>query len=111
MEMYLTFLAIAVIEIFIIDLSGAIQGLFHPIVKRILGINKDSNIHIPLIECSLCVVFHTGWIYLLCIGEFNAYNLLFTSMVSFFSKNISGFLRWIQESLVKIEDLLYRIIR
>lgn len=111
MEMYLTFLAIAVIEIFIIDLSGAIQGLFHPIVKRILGINKDSNIHIPLIECSLCVVFHTGWIFLLCIGEFNAYNLLFTSMVSFFSKNISGFLRWIQESLVKIEDLLYRIIR
>lgn len=111
MEMYLTFLAIAVIEIFIIDLSGAIQGLFHPIVKRILGINKDSNIHIPLIECSLCVVFHTGWIYLLCIGEFNAYNLLFTSMVSFFSKNISGFLRWIQELFVKIEDLLYKIIR
>ena len=111
MEMYLTFLAIAVIEIFIIDLSGAIQGLIHPIVKRILGINKDSNIHIPLIECSLCVVFHTGWIFLLCIGEFNAYNLLFTSMVSFFSKNISGFIRWIQELLVKIEDLLYKIIR
>lgn len=111
MEMYLTFLAIAVIEIFIIDLSGAIQGLIHPIVKRILGINKDSNIHIPLIECSLCVVFHTGWIFLLCIGEFNAYNLLFTSMVSFFAKNISGFIRWISELLVKIENLLYKIIR
>lgn len=111
MEMYLTFLAIAVIEIFIIDLSGAIQGLFHPIVKRMLGVNKDSNIHIPLIECSLCVVFHTGWIFLLCIGEFNAYNLLFTSMVSFFSKNISGFLRWCSELLIKIETLLYKIIR
>lgn len=111
MEIYLRFLAIAVIEIFIIDLSGAIQGLVHPIVKKILGINKDSNIHIPLIECSLCVVFHTGWIFLLCIGEFNAYNFLFTSMISFFSKNISGFLRWIQELLVKIEDLLYKIIR
>lgn len=111
MEMYLTFLAIAVIEIFIVDLSGAIQGLVHPITKSILGINKDSNIYIPLIECSLCVVFHTGWIYLLCIGEFNAYNFLFTSMVAFFSKNISGFLRWIQEALVKIETLLYRLIR
>lgn len=111
MEMYLTFLAIAVIEIFIIDLSGAIQGLFQPIVKRILGINKDSNIHIPLLECSLCVIFHTGWIYLLCIGEFTAYNLLFTSLVSFFSKNISGFLLWIRELLIKIETLLYKIIR
>ena len=109
--MYLTFLAIAVIEIFIVDLSGAIPGLVHPIVKKILGLKKESNIHIPLIECSLCVVFHTGWIFLLCVGEFNAYNLLFTSMVSFFSKNISGLLLWIQELLVKIEDLLYRIIR
>lgn len=111
MEMYLTFLAIAVIEIFIVDLSESIQGLVHPIVKKIFGINKNTNIHIPLIECSLCVVFHTGWIFLLCIGEFNAYNLLFTSLVSFFSKNISGFLRWIQEALIKIECMLYKIIR
>ena len=111
MEMYLTFLAIAVIEIFIIDLSGSIQGLVHPIVKKTFGINKNTNIHIPLIECSLCVVFHTGWIFLLCIGEFNAYNFLFTSLIAFLSKNISGFLRWIQELLVKIEYILYKMIR
>lgn len=111
MEMYLTFLAIAVVEIFIIDVSGAVQGLFHPLVKKILGINKNSNIHIPLIECSLCVVFHTGWIFLLCIGEFNAYNLLFTSMVSFLSKTISGILIWIQEFFIHLLDILYRWIR
>ena len=111
MEIYLTFLAIAVIEIFIVDLSGSIQGLVHPIVKKIFGINKNTNIHIPLIECSLCVVFHTGWIFLLCIGEFNAYNFLFTSLISFFSKNISGFLLWIRELLIKIETLLYKLIR
>ena len=111
MEMYLTFFSFVVVEIFIIHLSGSIQGLVHPIVKKIFGINKNTNIHIPLIECSLCVVFHTGWIFLLCIGEFNAYNLLFTSLVSFFSKNISGFFRWIQEALVKIETILYKIIR
>ena len=29
----------------------------------------------------------------------------------FFSKNISGFLRWIQEALIKIETILYKIIR
>ena len=111
MNIYLTFLAIAVIEIFIVDLSGSIQGLVHPIVKRIFGINKNANIHIPLIECSLCVVFHTGWIYLLCMGEFTAYNFLYTTLLSFFAKNIGGFLRWIQELLIKIEDILYKIIR
>ena len=111
MEVYLTFLALAVIEIFIIDLSGAIQGLVHPILKKILGINKGARIYIPLLECSLCVVFHSGWIYLLCIGEFTIYNFLFTSMVSFFAKNISGLLRWFQEFLVHIEEILYRWIK
>lgn len=111
MEMYLRFLALAVIEIFIVDLSGAIQGLVHPIVKKLLGINKDAQIYIPLLECSLCVVFHTGWIYLLCIGEFTIYNFLFTSMVAFFAKNISGFIRWVSEMLVKLETLLYKLIR
>lgn len=111
MNIFLTFLAITIVEIFIVDLSGSIQTLVHPIVKRILGINPNTNIYIPLIECSLCVVFHTGWIYLLCIGEFTAYNLLFTTLLSFFAKNIAGFLRWIQELLIKIEDILYKIIR
>ena len=111
MNIYLTFLAIAVVEIFIVDLSGSIPHLVHPLVKRILGINQNTNIHIPLIECSLCVVFHTGWIYLLCTGEFTAYNFLYTTLLSFFAKNIGGFLRWIQEFLIKIETLLYKIIR
>lgn len=108
---YLTFLAIAVIEIFIIDLSGAIPHLVHPLAKRILGINKDAQIHIPLIECSMCVIFHTGWIYLLITGDFTAYNLLFTTAVSFFAKNITGLIRWISELLVKLETILYKIIR
>jgi len=111
MNIYLTFLAIAVIEIFIVDLSGSIPHLVHPIVKRIFGISSNASIHIPLIECSLCVVFHTGWIYLLCTGEFTAYNFLYTTLLSFFAKNIGGFLRWIQEFLIRIETLLYRIIR
>lgn len=111
MEMYLEFLAIAIIEIFIIDLSGAMEGLIHPLAKKILGINKEANIHIPLIECSLCVIFHTGWIFLLCIGEFTIYNFLFTTMTAFFAKNITGFIRWVSELLIKIEDLLYRLIR
>lgn len=111
MEIYLVFIAIAIVEIFIIDLSGAIDNLIKPIIRWILKINKNTNIYIPLLECSLCVVFHTGWIYLLCVGEFTAYNFLFTTLISFFSKNISGFLLWVRELLVKIETLLYKLIR
>lgn len=111
MSNYLIFLALAVIEIFIIDLSGAIPHLLHPIVRRILHLPKNSQIHIPLIECSMCVVFHTGWIFLLATGDFTIYNFLLTTLTSFFSSNISSFLNWIKELLIKIESLLYKWIR
>lgn len=108
---YLTFLAIALIEIFIIDLSGAIDHLIKPIIRKILGVSKNAMINIPLIECSLCVIFHTGWIYLLSIGEFSAFNLLYTSMIAYYSKNLCGLLLWLKEALVKIENTLYKFIQ
>lgn len=110
MSIYLTFLALAIIEIFIIDISGAMDGLVKPIIRRILGLSKTANITIPLFECSLCVVFHTGWIFLLCTGQFTIINFLFTTLIAFFSKNIAGFMRWTQDILIYIEELLYKII-
>lgn len=111
MENIIVFLYIAVIEIFIIDLSGSMEGLVKPLIKRILGINKKTDIKIPLIECSKCVIFHSGWIFLLCVGDFTAVNLCMVALVSFFSKNISGFLLWIQEALIKVEGWLYRLLK
>lgn len=109
MSWFLEFTALALLEIFIIDLSGAVQGLLHPVVKKIFGIK--GSIHIPLLECSLCVVFHTGWIYLLATGNFTVVNLLLTSLVAFYSKNLAGFLRWTSELLTKLENVLYDIFR
>ena len=93
----LTFLAIAIIEIFIIDISGVMQSLVHPLLKKLFNIK--GQIRVPLFDCSLCVVFHTGWIYLLATNQFTAIAFLFTTMVSFLSSHIRSILLLISDSL------------
>ena len=93
----LTFLAIAIIEIFIIDISGVMQSLVHPLLKKLFNIK--GQIRVPLFDCSLCVVFHTGWIYLLATNQFTAIAFLFTTMVSFLSSHIRSLLLLISDSL------------
>ena len=93
----LTFLAIAIIEVFIIDISGVMQSLVHPLLKKLFNIK--GQIRVPLFDCSLCVVFHTGWIYLLATNQFTAIAFLFTTMVSFLSSHIRSLLLLISDSL------------
>ena len=93
----LTFLAIAIIEVFIIDISGVMQSLVHPLLKKLFNIK--GQIRVPLFDCSLCVVFHTGWIYLLATNQFTAIAFLFTTMVSFLSSHIRSILLLISDSL------------
>ena len=100
-------LIIQTIVCFIIDLSGVIQSMESGL-SRLLGF----KVVIPKpFCCSLCSGWWINLIYLLCIHQFTLPLVLATAGLSFFSKNISGFLRWIQEALVKIETLLYRLIR
>lgn len=93
----LTFLVIAIIEVFIIDISGVMQSLVHPLLKKLFNIK--GQIRVPLFDCSLCVVFHTGWIYLLATNQFTAIAFLFTTMVAFLSSHIRSILLLISDSL------------
>ena len=93
----LTFLVIAIIEVFIIDISGVMQSLVHPLLKKLFNIK--GQIRVPLFDCSLCVVFHTGWIYLLATNQFTAIAFLFTTMVSFLSSHIRSLLLLISDSI------------
>ena len=107
MSVLLDVVFIQIIVCFIIDLSGVIQSIETGLSKRL---HFKCVIPKPF-SCSLCSGWWINLIYLIAVHQFTLPYIVFVAMVSFFSKNISGFLRWIQESLVKIEDLLYRIIR
>jgi hypothetical protein len=107
MSVLLNVVFIQIIVCFIIDLSGVIQSIESGLSKWL----KFKCVIPKPFSCSLCSGWWINLIYLIVVHQFTLPYIVFVALVSFFSKNISGFLRWIQELLVKIEDLLYRIIR
>lgn len=106
MNTILDILLIQVLICYLIDLSGFVQSL-----ERGLGKILHYRVEIPKpFSCSLCTGWWLGLIYLLVSGHFILNYIVTVALVSFFSKNISGFLRWIQEVLTKIEQVLYKLI-
>ena len=100
-------LIITTIICFIVDLSGFIQEM-----EGILSKWLKFKVHIPKpFSCSLCLSFWINLIYLLIIHQFTLPYILIVSLLSFLSRNISGFMLWVRELLVKIETLLYKLIR
>ena len=107
MSVLLNVIFIQIIVCYIIDLSGVIQSMEEGLSKLL----KFKCVIPRLFICSLCSGWWINLIYRIITHNFTLPYLLFVSIISFFSKNISGFLRWIQEALVKIECMLYKIIR
>lgn len=106
MNIITNIILIQILICYLIDLSGFIQSM-----ERGLGKILHYRVEIPKpFSCSLCSGFWLGLIYLLFSGHFTLYYVVVVALFSFFSKNISGFLRWVQEVLTKIEQVLYKLI-
>ena len=103
-------LLLATIIVFIVDLSGSIEHLVKPIVKHLLHIPPQKDITLPLIECSLCVVWWLGLLYICIVSIANAFTfnqfLILVSVLSVVSFLTSS----IKDILVLIKDLIIRFI-
>ena len=103
-------LLLATIIVFIIDLSGAIENLVKPIVKHLLQIPPHKDINLPLIECSLCVTWWCGLIYVCYVTIVNSFTfnqfLILVSVLALVSFLTSSF----KDILVLIKDLIIRFI-
>ena len=111
MELLINILLIAVIAVFIIDLSGAINNLVKPIVRKVLHLSPNADIHLPLIGCSLCVTFWVGLIYLLAVKAFALPGIVAVCIVSFLTPIISDTLILCKDILTKIIDLIYLMLQ
>ena len=111
MELLINILLIAVIAVFIIDLSGAINNLVKPIVRKMLHLSPNADIDLPLIGCSLCVTFWVGLIYLLAAKSFALPGIVAVCIVSFLTPVISGTLILCKDLLTKLIDLIYLTLR
>lgn len=111
MELLINIFLIAVIAVFIIDLSGAINNLVKPIVRKILHLPPNADIHLPLIGCSLCVTFWAGLIYLLAVKAFALPGIVIVCIVSFLTPIISDTLILCKDLLTKLIDLIYLMLQ
>ena len=107
MNVLLDVIFIQIIVCFIIDLSGFIQSIEEGLSKWF----KFKCVIPKPFSCSLCSGWWINLIYLIITHQFTLPYVVFVALGAFFSKSICGILRWIQESLVKIECMLYKIIR
>lgn len=101
----LNLLAITVIVVFIVDLSG-FQDTAKRIIWRILKGKdkpyKDFSMKFPF--CSLCMSHHCMVIWLLCTGHFSLIMWMVVCLISFSSIHIKALLETISDMLVKAEN-------
>lgn len=105
---YINILCLALIVIFLVDISGIIDSLKWAI-GRWLNIRE---VRLKPFDCSLCMTWWVGLAYIIIIGEFSIYTLLCVSMVSAFSAPISNIITLARELLCAginaIETLLWK---
>lgn len=108
-------LLLATIIVFIVDLSGAIENLVKPIVKYFLHIPPHKDITLPLIECSLCVTWWIGLIYICIVSisnsfTFNQFLILVSvlALVSFLTSSIKDILVLIKDLIIRFIEVFYK---
>lgn len=96
----LNLIAITVIVVFVIDLSGIITSIKKGFFSLVFG-NKKEYIYyrIKPFDCSLCMTFWICSGYLFYTSELSIINMLFVCLLSFYTENI-------MHMLIAVKDIL-----
>lgn len=99
----LELLLIAVICVIIIDISGVIESIKSGI-KRLLtnGRMSDPNYSLKPLDCSFCITFWTGLVYLLCIHSVSLWMLTYLLLICVMTPVIRGLIVLIRDLFIKI---------
>lgn len=103
--MMLDLFLIQVIVVIVIDLSGVVDH-FKSFLKRILtkGRMSDPNYSLKPIDCSFCMTFWTGLVYLLVTNSLSLWMLTWVLLLCVLTP-VTGSI------LVFVRELLLRVIR
>lgn len=103
---------IAVITVCIIDLSGFIDT-FKSVLNKILTRGKISNSDYTLkpIDCSLCMTFWIGLIYLIYHNSISLLNIAVLLLIAISTPIIHDIIRLILDIFSKIINLIYKKIQ
>ena len=94
MKTYIDMLMVAVITIYIVDLSGFTQS-WRGLLARTLHIKEMRSIK-PF-DCGLCMTWWVCLIYALAISQLNLYTIAWSALLSFLSIPIGQVLIFLKE--------------
>lgn len=105
--LYLTLFEITMIVVLVVDISGITSHISRWISNWLTkGKYVADDIITNLGNCSFCVNFWAGLIYLLVTNQFSIFALLFVLLCSFFTETIAGLLFFVKDWLNKIISTL-----
>lgn len=102
---------IALIVVFIVDISGAIDSLKSGIKWIITkGKMNNSDYQLKPFDCSLCTTFWVCLIYLIVMGEFTLPHIAFTCLLAAFTGLIKSAILVVEDVITKIIQVIYKYI-
>ena len=105
-DIYKTLLQVAVLVVFVIDLSGVVDSI-KGAIGRFIG---RRLVRLRPIDCSLCMVWWTTLIVALCLGELTLSVACWCALLSLMSKPIGDTIMLAREFFVVIINALYKLL-
>lgn len=102
--MFLKLLIITIVVVLLIDISGFISSIKSFISKKLTNNKIDTiNFSFKPFDCSYCMSFWIGLIYVIVTNEFTFLNLLYVCLIPMFTD-------FIRQTLLLMKDLLNKLI-
>ena len=96
---------------YIVDISGVMDSI-KSLINRLIFKGKANplSIRVKPFDCSLCMMFWVGNVTILLQNNFTLPYIALVCLLSMTASDMTGLLRWGKDVLVKIQDLLYKLI-
>lgn len=106
MSIYLQLPLLALVVVYVVDLSGFTRSWRHALARR-LGFADDTELRpLPPFDCGKCATWWVCLIYTLAVGQFSLLTLACCALLSMLSDTIGAVLLFIHELLGFVIDKL-----
>lgn len=108
--MFLDIFFIVFIVVYIVDISGIVDTIKQVIWRWLFKDREYREFRLKPFDCSLCLSFWSGLIYLLCVGQFNIPMIGYVCLLSALSGVIGNCVKVVTIILGCAIDKLLKII-
>ena len=106
----LSILFIAIILVFCIDLSGAMDKANRWVWSKLYKGIKYIDWTIPLFGCSLCCTWWASLLYILVTGQLSFLMIAYIALIAFMTPIIKDIMILLKDASTKLIDVIYKLI-